>query len=314
MDELPPSGDQGSAGAGHDAELFGQSDDDILNPDPIDNLIPVTKEAHNGPRALDFVRARFRTLRTENAQLRARVEDLEQTLSIVQTAQEWATGTMTQEQQQKMHDIRSLLEQAKRAREDATNFTSVGKQAMYEKLRITKNALKKERDDKREMKERLVHAFDRARVIKEQHQRVCEERVQEREGWQELLRTMKERHRQELRKMKDAGGAFPEGERNQQASKFEERMMEELSALQHHLDQVKQETVDGVILEGDEEFEDGVAFGGSADVGAEGVQFAASAGTEETMNVSGREDGMDAPELGVSDAADPADRETLSPP
>merc|ERR1711904_611594 len=108
---------------------------------------------------LDFVRQKFKTVKSENRRLRERVADLEQTLSIVQTAQEWTTGKgMTQEQAEKMREIKLLLEQAKQARVDMHNFSQNSKAAMYEKLRATKVSLRKEREEKGEMKERLLHA------------------------------------------------------------------------------------------------------------------------------------------------------------
>merc|ERR1719476_716102 len=99
-------------------------------PDPLDLLIAHTEDVGpRGPRPLDFVRAKFAELKRDNKRLRDRVADLEQTLSIVQTAQEWTVGKgMTPEQ-------------AKKAREDLQNFSGSSRQALYEKLRACKNAL-----------------------------------------------------------------------------------------------------------------------------------------------------------------------------
>merc|ERR1719387_2207050 len=100
-------------------------------------------------RTLDFVRVKFKTMKSENKRLRDRVADLEQTLSIVQTAQEWTMGKgMTQEQAEKMREIKSLLEQAKQARVDMQNFSQNSKASMYEKLRACKVALRREREEK----------------------------------------------------------------------------------------------------------------------------------------------------------------------
>merc|ERR1719343_1879685 len=99
---------------------------------------------------------------------------------------------MTQEQKEKMKEIRGLLEQAKKAKEELNNFSQASRQALYEKLRACKAALKRERDEKREMKDRLLHAFDHARAIREQHQRISQQRLDEQERWQEKLRDMKQ--------------------------------------------------------------------------------------------------------------------------
>merc|ERR1719230_512016 len=128
--------------------------------DPVDVLLAMTEDPARGKaRTLDFVRVKFKTLKSENKRLRDRVADLEQTLSIVQTAQEWTVGKgMTPEQAEKMREIKSLLEQAKQARADMQNFSTNSKAALYEKLRSTKIQLKKEREEKAQMKERLLHA------------------------------------------------------------------------------------------------------------------------------------------------------------
>merc|ERR1719421_2509805 len=148
--------------------------------DPVDVLLAMTEDPAKGkPRTLDFVRVKFKEMKSENKRLRERVADLEQTLSIVQTAQEWTMGKgMTQEQADKMREIKYLLDQAKQARADMQNFSANSKAALYEKLRSAKIQVRKEREEKREMKERLLRAFDRARVIKEEHA-LAEERFDE---------------------------------------------------------------------------------------------------------------------------------------
>merc|ERR1719277_866597 len=119
--------------------------------------------------------------------------DLEQTLSIVQTAQEWTMGKgMTPEQAEKMREIKLLLEQAKKAREDIQNFSGASKNSLYEKLRQCKNALKREREEKREMKERLVQCFHHARVIQESHKREVQKRQEEHRLWERRLAQVKE--------------------------------------------------------------------------------------------------------------------------
>merc|ERR1719313_1715988 len=97
--------------------------------DPVDVLLAMTGDPDKGkPRSLDFVRVKFKEMKSENKRLRERVSDLEQTLSIVQTAQEWTMGKgMTQEQAEKMREIKSLLEQAKTARQDMNNFSQASR-------------------------------------------------------------------------------------------------------------------------------------------------------------------------------------------
>jgi len=150
--------------------------------DPVDVLLALTEDPQKGKaRTLDFVRVKFKDLKSENKRLRERVSELEQTLSIVQTAQEWTMGKgMTQEQAEKMREIKTLLEQAKQARLEMQNFSTNSKAALYEKLRSAKISLKKERQEKLEMRERLLHAFDRARVLKEHYAQMQEQAEEER--------------------------------------------------------------------------------------------------------------------------------------
>merc|ERR1719181_321540 len=236
----------------------GFEEDDFPEPDPVDSLLAI-KEKGKPDRPMDFVRLRFKKLKEENKDLKNQVADLKHTLAIVQTAQQWSQGNlMSQDQAQKVKEMTMLLQQAKAARDDAANFSKVGKAAMYEKVRMYKNALKKEREEKREMKERLNNAFEHARVIKEENKKLAEKQKREREGWQEFVRDMKERHRKEMAKLQGdlEGQDEKRDERQKQLSNFGERVMQELSSLQQHLQEVRQETVDNVVLEGDEEFEE----------------------------------------------------------
>merc|ERR1719473_796232 len=219
------------------------------------------KDADKGraDRPMDFVRLRFKKLKEENKDLQNQVEDLKHTLAIVQTAQQWSQGNlMSQDQAQKVKEMTMLLQQAKAARDDAANFSKVGKAAMYEKVRQYKTALKKERQEKAEMKERLTNAFEHARVIKEENKKLAEKQKREREGWQEFVREMKERHKKDMDRLKGEVETHDEkrDERQKQLSHFGERVMQELSSLQQHLQEVRQETVDNVIIEGYDEFED----------------------------------------------------------
>lgn len=222
-------------------------------PDPVDLLIAHTEGgAAHKPRPLDFVREKMQNLKKENKRLKDRVTDLEQTLSIVQTAQEWTMGKgMSPEQADKMREIKSLLEQAKKAREDIQNFSSASRASLYEKLKQCKNALRREREEKREMKERLVHAFHHARVIQESQKREMHKREEEANLWEKRLREMKDRHRRELRRLQ-GDAAAQESDRHDQLSFFGEQVMQDLSALQQHLREVRQETVDTVVVEGED--------------------------------------------------------------
>merc|ERR1719181_118206 len=222
----------------------GFEEDDFPEPDPVDSLLAI-KEKGKPDRPMDFVRLRFKKLKEENKDLKNQVADLKHTLAIVQTAQQWSQGNlMSQEQAQKVKEMTMLLQQAKAARDDAANFSKVGKAAMYEKVRQYKNALKKEREEKR--------------VIKEENKKLAEKQKREREGWQEFVREMKDRHRKEMAKLQGdlEGHDEKRDERQKQLSHFGERVMQELSSLQQHLQEVRQETVDNVVLEGDEEFEE----------------------------------------------------------
>merc|ERR1719230_166694 len=171
--------------------------------DPVDVLLAMTEDPTKGQaRPLDFVRSKFKDMKTENKRLRERVADLEQTLSIVQTAQEWTMGKgMTQEQAEKMREIKGLLEQAKKARADMQNFSANSKAALYEKLRSAKIQVKKEQQEKTEMKERLLRAFDRARVIKEEHSLAQERMDEERGRWEATVQSLRDRHKRELMRL-----------------------------------------------------------------------------------------------------------------
>jgi len=230
---------------------YDDMDDSMLlePPDPVDLLMAHTEEgAGGGPRPLDFVRKKMQDLKQENKQLRERVADLEQTLSIVQSVQEWTVGKgMTPEQVEKMREIKALLDQAKRAREELQSFSGGSKQIVYEKLRACKLALRREREEKREMKDRLLHAFDHARHIRDQHGLLAQARVADHQRFQDQVRDMTDRHRKKLRQMQGEG-AVNEHDRQEKMSQFGEQVMSDLSILQQHLSQVRQETVDSVVL------------------------------------------------------------------
>jgi len=219
-------------------------------PDPIDFLIASTEDGRSKSRPLDFVRAKFQEVKQDNRRLRERVSDLEQTLSIVQTAQEWTVGKgMTQEQVEKMREIKALLEQGKKAREDIQRFSDASRQSLYEKLRACKSALKREREEKREMRDRLALAFDQARSIREQHRNLVQQRESEHQRWQDTIREMRDRHRRELGRLQ-GDGAVAQADHQDKLSHFGEHVIGELTALQQHLHEVREETVTNIMVEG----------------------------------------------------------------
>lgn len=261
-------------GAGLYTHDEGDGEDEMLlePPDPVDLLIASTAEGDRGSqrvRPLDFVRSKLQDLKKENKQLKERVADLEQTLSIVQTAQEWTLGKgMSPEQAEKMREIRGLLEQAKKAREEIQHFSAASKQALFEKLKLCKNDLKRERQEKDLMKGRLLKALDFAKAVREQNRQLTETRKRENEQWQDHLRDMKDRHKRKLLRLQGDQGA-QEADRHDNLKDFGEQVMGDLSALQQHLKEIRQETIDNVVMEGDEYFEEstgpGAGVGGDPD-------------------------------------------------
>merc|ERR1719174_3249805 len=151
-----------------------------------------------------------------------------------------------------MREIKTLLEQAKQARVDMQNFSANSKSALYEKLRSAKVALKKEREEKREMKERLLHAFDRARVIKEHHAQSQEQMEEERRSWQATVQSLRDRHKRELMRLQGEG-AVMQADRQEQLSYFGEQAVTDLAQLQLYLREVRAKTVDNIMLEPDPE-------------------------------------------------------------
>lgn len=236
----------------------GEDGDEMLldPPDPSDLLLAHSKEGlPGGPRPLDFVREKLRGLKSENARLHERVQDLEQTLSIVQTAQEWSVGKgMTKEQIDKMNEIKLLLEQAKKAKEEIATFSTSSRQNLYEKLRSCKLTLRKEREEKKEMRTRLVTAFDSVRRMKAMVEKVEQQRAIDQANWQEDIRGLKEKHLKEMRRL-NSGGAMASSAHGDQLTQFNEQMIGELTAMQQHIQVVKEDTIDAVVFEGDSVFE-----------------------------------------------------------
>lgn len=267
LEEPDKSQGTGLYGASADAGFEDVDDGMLLDPpDPVDLLIAHThadEAVGQGSRPLDFVRAKFAEMKKENKKLKDRVADLEQTLSIVQTAQEWTLGKgMTQEQAMRMQEIKGLLEQAKKAKEEMNSFSSASRAALYEKLRTVKAQLRRERQEKAEMKDRLMHAFDHARAHRDAHRKLSQQRQEESDRWQQAINQMKERHRIELRRLHGDPAAM-QSDRHDQLSYFGEQVIGDLSALQQHLKGVRESTVGNVILEEDD-FADGMG-GADAD-------------------------------------------------
>lgn len=213
--------------------------------DPVDMLLAMTEDPlGDQARPLDFVRQKFKDMKADNKRLRERVAELEQTLSIVQTAQEWTTGRgMTQEQAEKMREIKTLLEQAKQARADMQSFSANSKSALYERLRGTKIQLRKEREDKREMKERLLNAFEASARTKESYQLLMEQHESDKARHEAEVQRIRDRHKRELMRLQGEG-AVMQADRQEQLSYFGENAVVDLTMLQRYIKEVRQVTVD----------------------------------------------------------------------
>merc|ERR1712112_56888 len=187
----------------------------------------------------------------ENRAFKQRIGDMEQTLAILQTAQNYGAASGNIPGEQKMKEVALLLLEAKKAKEEAMDFAKVGKPALYEKLRVYKNMLHRERLEKREMKERLKNAFDNLKHLKEQYTQRDAKRKQERETWQTIVRKLKAEHAREIQRLQEEFGqsSSVKDDRARQLGQFGERVMHELQQLQVHLDLVKKETVDKVELD-----------------------------------------------------------------
>jgi cell division septum initiation protein DivIVA len=235
--------------------LVADSDEGPL--DPIDQLHASAAGGQVREGALmDFVRVKVNKLNTENKELKARVADLESTLAIVQTAQKWSEeNSMTPEQAAKVKEVTALLMEARSARQEALSFSKVGKGALYEEIRKYKAVVRKERVEKKEMKQRLTNAFQHSKQIKDEHARLLEKQEQERQGWRALLRKVQDRHREEMAALQQAVGVQNEQaqQRMKQVNQFGERVMKELTQLQDHLHGVKEDTMAGVLSDEEED-------------------------------------------------------------
>eukprot|EP00397_Hematodinium_sp_SG-2012_P028258 GEMP01029743.1.p1 GENE.GEMP01029743.1~~GEMP01029743.1.p1 ORF type:complete len:258 (+),score=89.36 GEMP01029743.1:1018-1791(+) len=223
-------------------------DSDDENTNEVMELLSTEPVDRGYSKVLDFVRERMRTLKVENKQLREKVHDMDVSLAILQTAQNYGGASGTLPNEHKMKEVALLLMEAKKAKQEASDFSKVGKAAMYEKLRISKNMLSRERMEKREMKERLKTAFEHIKYIKAQYAQRDMKRMQEREAWQTIVRKIKGEHMREMRRLQDDFGqdSSVKQDRARQLGQFGERVMRELQQLQVHLDLVKKETVDTV--------------------------------------------------------------------
>ena len=98
-----------------------------------------------------------------------------------------------------------------------------------------------------------MHAFDHARAHRDAYRRLKQQRDDENERWQQAWKETKERHRLELRRLHGDPAAM-QSDRQDQFSYYGERVLDDLLALQKHLSDVKERTVDTVVLDG-EDFE-----------------------------------------------------------
>jgi hypothetical protein len=207
------------------------------------------------PRALDFVRAKVGGLSDENERLKNRLADLESTLAIVQTAQKWSEeNTMTPEQAAKVKEVTALIMEARTARQEAQNFSKVGKGGLVEELKALKNQLRAERDEKRQMKERLKATFVHAKQLKADHAAAVERDEAEIAYWRKTLRKVQDRHRDEVEALQTAVGAQAQHAqlRMDQVNQFGSRVMSELSDLHENLKGTNTETKN-IFLEEDAE-------------------------------------------------------------
>merc|ERR550514_2241014 len=162
---------------------------------------------------------------------------------------------MSSEQAAKVKEVTALLMEAKAARAEALNFSKVGKGALYEQIRQHKLLLRKERQEKREMKQRLINAFEHSKKIKDQHQHLLDKVEKERLGWRRLIRKVQDRHREEIALLQVKVGSQSEAaqERMRQVNEFGERVMQELTSLQDHLQGVKEDAGGGLMGEHSDE-------------------------------------------------------------
>merc|ERR1711937_497616 len=120
--------------------------------------------------------------------------------------------------------------------------------------------LKKERQSKREMKQRLLNAFNQARVLKEEHASFLEKQQEERLGRDKLLQKVRERHRAEMEQLERAVSKQTEQtqKRMEQVTSFGERVMADLNELQEQMRIVREEHYEQ--LEDDDEDDQGGFF------------------------------------------------------
>jgi hypothetical protein len=229
--------------------------------DPIDHLRASAKFGPTGDgKIMDFIRKKVNTLSAENKDLKQRIADVEATLSVVQTAQQWSEENfMSAEQAAKVKEVTNLILEARQAREEALTFSKVGKGALAEQIRQYKTELKKERQSKREMKQRLLHAFNQARVLKEEHAAFLEKQQEERLGRDKLLHKVRERHRAEMEQLERAVAKQTEKtqKRMEQVTSFGERVMADLNELQEQMRIVREEQYEPLTEEDDDDDQGG---------------------------------------------------------
>ena len=88
-------------------------------------------------------------------------------------------------------------------------------------------------------------------LIAMRYRRLKQQRDDENERWQQAWKETKERHRLELRRLHGDPAAM-QSDRQDQFSYYGERVLDDLLALQKHLRDVKERTVDTVVLDGED--------------------------------------------------------------
>ncbi|CEM40127.1 unnamed protein product [Vitrella brassicaformis CCMP3155] len=207
--------------------------------------------------ALDFVRQKVSSLKSENTSLRERVEDLELTLGIIQTTDalspDGEKGSPKVDPAQ-AQSLANLLMQAQQARTEALTFLKVdGKLGLAESLRASKQQLKRERAEKQQLRARLQAAQKENERLREDNQRIRTKIFHERKSFADVVNRMKSDHDKEMlmsRRLEE-----DKTSRAEQMSLLGTRIVEELISLKRHLDEAQQQD-DELVDEDQEEDEE----------------------------------------------------------
>lgn len=108
---------------------------------------------------------------------------------------------------------------------------------LSQELKSLKNQLRAERDEKRQMKERLKATFEHAKQLKTDHAAAVQREEAEIAYWRKTLRKVQDRHRDEVEALQTAVGAQAQQAqlRMNQVNSFGSRVMAELSDLHENL-------------------------------------------------------------------------------